>query len=832
VTTPDQADPFFRSQRREAISRDPARIGIDYIQVVPTPAPAQWQLQLYFIPASPPAPATKVVIPQLRPDQVVITGVERLISTNIQVVEIALDQDSALATITIDYGRQVVRDVPLYRLTLIDVPNLDPFFDQVVFSLSRESLGEFGPQPTSASVPAPVPAPQIDYLSKDYASFRQLMLNRLALLIPQWTETNPADIGVTLVEAMAYVADQLSYYQDAVATEAYLGTARQRISIRRHARLLDYMLQEGCNARVWIYFNVAEAVTLEAGTVLLTDAGLATATPVRLAGREGPSPLLDQAGFARAVAQGAKVFQTMYTVDLAPQCNELQFYTWGARDFYLPKGTTRATLIYDPASPPRLGRGDILIFEEVRGLPPNKAPDPTHRHVVRLTDIEPGTDPLGGQFAGGDPSEGIPILTIRWAAEDALPFPLSIAARVGDVNITRISVARGNIVLADHGYEIRGESLPPVPNTGRYEPALEQKDLTFRAPYDHAAMLGRAAALATAQDPRAALPALALWANGQEWTARHDLLSSTWSSRDFVAEMQNDRVAYVRFGDGVLGHRPTPGMQFIATYRSGNGVAGNVGSETLTRLYLPTPADTAGVIPLDKIYSLYNPLPAQGGTEPETIEHARLSAPQAFHSQERCVTEGDYAAIAERHPEVNQARATRRWTGSWYTTFLAVDRANNKPVDSAFQAALAAFMQPYLLTSTELAIMPPDFVPLDIALIVYIAAGHFPNTIRQMLLEVFSDADLQNGQRGFFHPDNFTFGQPVYLSQIVARAKQVPGVVWLEVERFRRWSEVSRGEAEHGYISIGPAEIARVDNNPDAPEYGRISFTVKENIVR
>ena len=71
-------------------------------------------------------------------------------------------------------------------------------------------------------------------------SFRQLMLDRLAALAPDWTERNPADLGVALVELLAYVGDQLSYYQDAVATEAYLGTARRRVSVRRHARLLDY----------------------------------------------------------------------------------------------------------------------------------------------------------------------------------------------------------------------------------------------------------------------------------------------------------------------------------------------------------------------------------------------------------------------------------------------------------------------------------------------------------------------------------------------------------------------------------------------------------------
>ena len=94
--------------------------------------------------------------------------------------------------------------------------------------------------------------PEINYLAKDYASFRQLILDRLALVMPRWQETHVPDLGIALVELLAYVGDYLSYYQDAVATEAYLGTARQRISVRRHVRLVDYAMHEGCNARAWV----------------------------------------------------------------------------------------------------------------------------------------------------------------------------------------------------------------------------------------------------------------------------------------------------------------------------------------------------------------------------------------------------------------------------------------------------------------------------------------------------------------------------------------------------------------------------------------------------
>ncbi len=83
--------------------------------------------------------------------------------------------------------------------------------------------------------------------------------------MPNWRERNPADLWVALAEAVAFRGDELSYYQDAVATEAYLGTARQRVSVRRHTRLLDYAFHDGCNARAWIAFEVdaaADGLTL------------------------------------------------------------------------------------------------------------------------------------------------------------------------------------------------------------------------------------------------------------------------------------------------------------------------------------------------------------------------------------------------------------------------------------------------------------------------------------------------------------------------------------------------------------------------------------------
>jgi len=256
-------------------------------------------------------------------------------------------------------------------------------------------------------------------------------------------------------------------------------------------------------------------------------------------------------------------------------------------------------------------------------------------------------------------------------------------------------------------------------------------------------------------------------------------------------------------------------------YRVGGGPAGNVGAETIRHVVDP-PAAVTGVT---------NPLPAVGGREAEPVERVKVAAPHAFRTQRRAVTEADYAAAAERDQEVLRATAQRRWTGSWHTVFVTVDRVGGDPVDEAFAERVRRALEPYRLAGHGLEVLPPTFVALDIALTVCIGPGHFRSSVRSELLEVFSRRELRGGRRGFFHPDSFSFGVPAYLSQVIELAMQVPGVRWVDASpggprdnRFRRFGEASRGELEEGRISVGPLEIARLDNDPSAPENGRLEF--------
>jgi hypothetical protein len=727
-----------------------------------------------------------------------------------RILVVRTDQDGDFSTYTL----RLVRSTTDARPPV----GFDAILSTVEFSFKVECPSEFDCAPDTTCPPDLTPEPVIDYLARDYASLRRLLLDRLAVVAPAWRERNPTDLGIAIVEGLAYIGDYLSYYQDAVATEAYLDTARRRVSVRRHARLLDYPMHDGRNARTWVQLRVDVAsLTLPARTPLLTRVN-------------GLPPVLrpDSTELARARRARPVVFETMHAAQLFQAHNELYFYTWGDEGCCLPAGATRATLAGDLSA--TLKAGDVLVFIEKRSpLSGYRADaDLTRRHAVRLMRVTADGDPLGGQFATPPSTDPVPVTEIEWMAQDALPFVLDLSTvqvpaddlETGEAPRQLASVALGNIVLADHGETLPPEAVPPMTDPQRYRPALARRGVTFVAPFDPAAPAGQVVGTQSLET----LPAITLTSVSGEWTPVRDLLNSNRFQTEFVAENDSDDKTYLRFGDGRTGRMPLPGEQFTAVYRIGNGPAGNIGADALAHV----------VTTEDGILGVRNPLPASGGVEPESLQEVRQYAPQAFRRQERAVTEADYAEVAERHPEVQRAVATRRWSGSWYTIFLTVDRKGGLPVDAEFEDELREFLERYRMAGQDLEIDGPRYVSLDLAFLVCVEPGYFAANVKAALLERFSNRVLPNRTVGFFHPDNFTFGQPVFLSQIVAKAMAVPGVRWIDTAagkgkptRFQRWGEPAHGELAKGQIDMGRLEIARCDNDPSRPENGRLEFIME-----
>jgi predicted phage baseplate assembly protein len=360
---------------------------------------------------------------------------------------------------------------------------------------------------------------------------------------------------------------------------------------------------------------------------------------------------------------------------------------------------------------------------------------------------------------------------------------------------------------------------------------VPRPNLTFAAPFKRDVVLMNPvtatietvepAATAFAFSAADALPALQLSDSDELWLARKDLLASDRFAAEFVVEMERDGVAYLRFGDDVLGRRPLPGTEFALTYRIGNGPAGNLGAEALRHIVV-----TSAILPKGSITGVRNPLPARGGEDAEAMEEVRQFAPQAFRKQERAVTEADWAEVAQRFPGVQKAAARFRWTGSWYTVFVTVDRVGGVTAarDERFKTALRAHLEKYRVAGYDLEITDPVYVPLDLLLLVCVKPGYFRSDVLTALRRVFGRQEHADGTRGFFHPDAFTFGQSLFLSRVYAAAMTVAGVASVEVKRFQRWGRAENNELANAAITAAPLEILRLDNDPNFPENGKIEF--------
>ena len=386
--------------------------------------------------------------------------------------------------------------------------------------------------------------------------------------------------------------------------------------------------------------------------------------------------------------------------------------TWSDRGC-CSKGATKATLRDRPGrsggATPLLNRGSVLLFEEIlsptTGL--GRDADPARRCAVRFIDATPSIDPL----------TNTQVLEAEWSDEDALPFPLCLSAVVtnggGQQTLVEPTIARGNVVLVDHGATIRNEPLVPsvVPATGDYRPALAHSRLTFQGPFSTAS-----AAAAMQYDVQQARPVISLNGDGGPWCSQSDLLGSDAFSRDFVVEMQSDGTAHLRFGDGIAGRKPAPGASFTASYRRGSGTRGNVGAGAIARI----------VWTGSGINAVPNPIAAAGGRDPGAAGAGQAVCSASLPYQERAVTEADYAAMAERNDEVQHAAATFRWTGSWHTAFVTVDRKAGRAVDAPFAATIRQYLERYRMAGYDVEVTSPVFVPLDLVLSVCVKSGLFP----------------------------------------------------------------------------------------------------------
>ncbi len=832
--------------------------GLDFLEV----SDDQRTLTVYFLGKAPES---------LTRENVRIDGGQQLRALKVVALHVDRSGDRELddrAEITVDRPG----DCSCYTLRLVQrdadgqpgnepLKGLDPRYATLPIDFKLGCAQDTDCAPVTVCPPPALVEPALDYLAKDYESFRGLILDRLAQTAPGWTERHVPDLGIALVELLAYVGDQLSYAQDAVGTEAYLETARRRISVQRHCRLVDYRLHEGCNARAWLTLTTdAEEVELDPTELVFatTDASL-TAAPELSAG--------DVAGAEFSTAQWYEPLRWQPgAVTLRAKHGQIRFYTWGDRDCCLPLGATSATLAdewLDPADygssggdgsygddpddsyepPPRtraldLHVGDVLIFEEVLG-PRTGVPedaDRSHRHPVMLTTVNPTVDPL----------YDVPVVEIGWSAADALAFALCISCIGEDCKeIDDVSVARGNVILVDHGRST-DEPLGAVPaietpapcdcasglgepalSAGRFDPALSKAPLTFAVPV----AASPSAASLTTQDPRAALPAIsALQSTSDDpeqppasWTVILDLLQADPGQRVVTVEIDDNAAAHLRFArPGGNARTPDPGDTFQVTYRVGNGTMGNVAAEAITRIGRRTGTLDGAAS------SVRNPLPAAGGTDPESLDDARLLAPSNFRlEQQRAVTADDYATVARRDPRLQGAAAELQWTGSWYEATVSLDPLGSETASAQLLDDVDDRLHAVRRLGHDLRVTGALYVPIDLALCVCVLPHYQRAHVEHALHDALGARRLPDGTLGLFSPDRDLFAGAVAVSPIIAAACAVEGVESAWVTRLRRLGENDDSALRTGALILGSEEIAQLDDDPAHPDRGQITLTLE-----
>ncbi len=601
-------------------------------------------------------------------------------------------------------------------------------------------------------VPGPELTRDIDYLVKDYNGFRSMMLRRLRADQPAWTDASPADPGVMVVEALAYTADYLSLYQDAVGVEAHLATARLRRSLARHARLLGVRLREGCVARGWVRIRVNRGFTLPADTILMVAPGLERVEA------------LDGHRWRHALERGHQAFTTLGNLALEPALNLLSLAD--VRGVAVARGARHARLSLDTASLALLERaaaggasGNWTLPGALLGL---EAPD-GQAHLVRITGLERLRTPPGGN--------GI-LVELAWHAEDALPFTLP-AMQDG-----RRAFAYGNIALCQGGYW-EAASLPPVPDEGPYRPGLPWTSLVAApclplpgAPVSAASLLS--------VDADTARFGLRLTDDlGRPWTIVPDLLCSGPDDRHVVAEREEDGAVTLRFGDGVNGRLPAPGTRFAVQGQLAAQPSPVIRRDGVGTLVAPAGLDEGRL--RQDLAGLGNPVPIRAALAPEPMEAARRRVARTRPFLLTCAQPDDYVAAALSVPGIAEAVALPLAPPAGPGVTVHVRATGSLWVPGPLLDRVRIYLEERRLAGHRLDVVGPKLAPLLVGLEV-VAHNRMPaSLLRAALAAAFaSDGD------GFFAPDRQVFGRPLYASALVARAMAVSGVAGARVTDLRR----------------------------------------------
>jgi len=525
-------------------------------------------------------------------------------------------------------------------------------------------------------------------------------------------------------------------------------------------------------------------------------------------------------GFLRTATQAESVRRLLRMIDYdihpgyaaeAP----LVFECTGAAPLFLPRGFPVSTRTRDEKERVTYETVEDAVLHPALSVVPLAADAPSSAdglQAVFQTDLTgtlvPGASLLLQQ---GDVREWARVAACAFAPaattvtfEAPLRFTYSAA---GDPSSGIPSArAHGNRVRATHGARY------VVEQTGTGEPAqtvtLEHAPITWT--------------LEASDEDAAPVSTLTVTVDGEGWVEVEDFIDSRADARHYRVTRDNAGFATVHFGGGAFGAAPEPGSRIVVRCRIGIGSPGHVARETLVAF----DETVRFADPGQRITVVRNPFAALTPRDPQSLGQAKLLGPAQLRVQRRAVVPADFeralaggAWVAGQRVVPLQSRARVRNTGSWNTVVVSVDMPGRLPLDAQTREAFEALLRARKMAGLDVRVEDARYRPMHIGLTVDVEREHFARDVRQAVERALVGPSA-GGAPAFFEPGRLRFGEPVFLSDLYAVVAAVPGVRAVAVTRFKRLGDRYPDSEGEGVIPVGPLEVARLDNDPAAPEFG------------
>jgi predicted phage baseplate assembly protein len=290
-----------------------------------------------------------------------------------------------------------------------------------------------------------------------------------------------------------------------------------------------------------------------------------------------------------------------------------------------------------------------------------------------------------------------------------------------------------------------------------------------------------------------------------------------WQNSD-LSQAQIDRMETLERQYGAV--PPRGALIQMTAYRTGGGDRGNVPKSTLKILKTALPY----------VKDVTNHLPGRDGANEETLEEAVLRVPQLLRTRDRAVTPEDFETLAmQATRSVGRVYCPRQQPGNspGMVKLYVIPRANLQqpemglsPDQLALSPTLRQEVQTYLddrrLLGTEVQLEEPDYVGVAVEAVIGIDVDQNLRNGRGELIQQLSLRLYQflNPLTGGRHGTGWKLGSPLYQSDLVGLVQHFPGVQFLEslqiIELRRQTNQPQNWQRQlvfNGVVYPGPRGI-------------------------